>query len=253
MTEQLRSQQALRRVNDLQARTGVTLASADGNWLFRRVSSGFEVINTHNAKVRLALPSLPTISASAFSPDGHFFAAAFDNGAVNYWDIRADNPTERSLSNLDITRQLTFSPSSRLLAAAGDFQLVAWDVTSDRQIFKLTLGNKILYLRFENDDALQFTDVEGLERTVNARTGEIVAETTKTTPVIVPPTGSVAYKVCVGEFPRNCPQSDVYLPCGASVADWANARCSTFSINPLSTRDGNRCGYSHLQVLCNAR
>jgi hypothetical protein len=253
MTEQLRSQLALNRVNELQARTGVTLASADGNWLFRRTSVGYEVINTHNAKVRLSLPNLPTVSASAFSPDGQFFAAAFDNGAVNYWNLRADNPTERFLSNLDITRQLTFSPSGRLLAAAGDFQLVVWEVSDGMQTLNLPSGSNILYLRFESDDVIKFTNVEGLEKTVDIRTGAIIADSAKNAGPAVDAnkTGTKSYRVCIGEFERFCLSPvDAFLDCGASVADWAKARCSSYSLVQLSSRSGNRCGYSVIQVLC---
>ncbi|TFW57807.1 TIR domain-containing protein [Bradyrhizobium sp. MOS001] len=250
---QLRSEQALNRVNELLARTGVTLASPDGDWLFRRDSSGYEIINTHNAKVRLSLGSLPTISASAFSPDGKFFAAAFDDGSVHYWNLRENDTAGRALSNLDLARQLTFSPSGRLLAAAGDFQLVVWEVNDGRQALSLPSTSRILYLRYESDDLLKFTDVEGLEKTVDVRTGAIVTDSIKPAGPLVDPrasTGSISYRVCVGEYQRACPPTDVFLYCGSSVSEWAQARCSSYSLSQLSSRDGNKCGYSVVQVAC---
>jgi WD40 repeat protein len=250
-SEQLRSEQVLNRVNELLARTGVTLASPDGDWLFRRASDGYEIINTHNAKVRLSLASLPTISASAFSSDGKFFAAAFDDGSVRYWKLREIDSAGRPLSNLDLTRQLTFSPSGQLLAAAGDFQLVVWDVNDGKQTLSLPSGAKILYLRFENNGFLKFTDIEGLERTVDVQTGAVVADSVK--PPVVdarPPTGSTSFRVCVGEYQRNCPPSDVFLYCGTSVSEWAQTRCSSFSLYQTFSRDGNKCGYSVVQVAC---
>lgn len=58
------------------------------------------------------------------------------------------------------------------------------------------------------------------------------------------------YKLCVGELAARCPSDAIHLPCEESVADWAKGKCQSFSQARISTSDGNRCGYSVLQLAC---
>jgi hypothetical protein len=61
----------------------------------------------------------------------------------------------------------------------------------------------------------------------------------------------VTYAVCLGEYERSCFPHDVYLYCYSDVAAWAKSACATTpKITKLADRDGNKCGYSLVQVIC---
>ncbi|MFZ5910216.1 MAG: WD40 repeat domain-containing protein [Chloroflexota bacterium] len=64
-----------------------------------------------------------TVSSLAFSPNGKYLAAAFDNGAGIFWDIStADNWNEWADAPRDIflsNGQISFSPDSSILATGG--------------------------------------------------------------------------------------------------------------------------------------
>jgi hypothetical protein len=64
------------------------------------------------------------------------------------------------------------------------------------------------------------------------------------------PAPTVAYKICSGEYERNCLPHDMYQYCGFNVAGWADQHCSSKNVLRLDTRDGNKCGYSLDQVIC---
>lgn len=65
-----------------------------------------------------------------------------------------------------------------------------------------------------------------------------------------PPERRFLARVCVGEFERECQQHNVFLYCGENVEAWARPRCSSPSIQLISTKAGNRCGYSLFEVSC---
>jgi len=70
-------------------------------------------------------------------------------------------------------------------------------------------------------------------------------------PVVNAPTPiTVTYKICTGEYERNCPSHDIYQYCYVPVENWARAHCESFRISRLDTRDENKCGYSIDQVIC---
>lgn len=58
------------------------------------------------------------------------------------------------------------------------------------------------------------------------------------------------YRICVGEYERNCQQHDSYLYCGANLVDWAKPRCGSFRIVSVNTYSGNKCGYGIADVYC---
>lgn len=72
----------------------------------------------------------------------------------------------------------------------------------------------------------------------------------QTTGAAGPATTTTSLQICAGEFSENCPSGTVWLPCGTSVKDWVSSQCSNFSITRISTRGGNKCGYSIDQVFC---
>jgi|SRR5579862_697430 len=64
------------------------------------------------------------------------------------------------------------------------------------------------------------------------------------------PNIQATYQVCVGEHQEQCPAGAVYLYCGASVAAWAKKECSSYVEKQIWSRDGNKCGYSLVQITC---
>jgi hypothetical protein len=58
------------------------------------------------------------------------------------------------------------------------------------------------------------------------------------------------YRVCAGEYERACQPHDVYQYCDVSTDGWAKARCSSFKVIRLDTKDGNKCGYLLDRVIC---
>ncbi len=61
---------------------------------------------------------------------------------------------------------------------------------------------------------------------------------------------SVNYRMCLGEYERNCQAHDIYEYCYYDVQAWANAHCGSSVIQNYSTYGGNKCGYSHYMIVC---
>ena len=91
---------------------------------------------------------------AAFSPDGLHVATTDTGGRVHLWEVVTR--TERHLENLGPSFHLTFSPDSRLLAAAvtdfdiGEFRVVVWDIASGEEIQSWE-SDPILHLNFHPD------------------------------------------------------------------------------------------------------
>jgi hypothetical protein len=60
----------------------------------------------------------------------------------------------------------------------------------------------------------------------------------------------VVVKICAGEYERNCQPHDVYQYCDVLPDNWAKPHCSSYTVQRLDTRDGNKCGYTLDQVIC---
>jgi hypothetical protein len=60
----------------------------------------------------------------------------------------------------------------------------------------------------------------------------------------------VNFRVCLGEYERNCPPHDVYMYCYQDVGAWASQRCDIAKVIPLGSQSGNKCGYTSVQVIC---
>lgn len=71
------------------------------------------------------------------------------------------------------------------------------------------------------------------------------------------------YRVCIGEFPGNCPSKepiDAVFPCATSADDAAKQVCSIksdagvkvspYKILPQGNFSGNRCGYALFLIVC---
>jgi len=72
--------------------------------------------------------------------------------------------------------------------------------------------------------------------------------------VVLPPDKRVTtFTVCRGEYPGGCGNVDINVGCGDAGAVVAD-RCSDPAKSiQLSSRDGNRCGYTVWQFSCHAR
>lgn len=63
-----------------------------------------------------------------------------------------------------------------------------------------------------------------------------------------------AFQLCIGEYKSECPPEATHLDCGSSVEEWAKEKqCKDFSAREISSREGNKCGYSIVQGLCTTR
>jgi len=60
-----------------------------------------------------------------------------------------------------------------------------------------------------------------------------------------------SYVFCTGEYERNCGfPHDYYQYCYFDPAKWGDANCKKFSVNAISSHDGNKCGYTRYEVIC---
>lgn len=60
-----------------------------------------------------------------------------------------------------------------------------------------------------------------------------------------------SYVFCTGEYERNCGfPHDYYQYCYFDPGQWAAANCKTYSVNAISSRGGNKCGYTRYEVIC---
>jgi predicted acylesterase/phospholipase RssA len=64
------------------------------------------------------------------------------------------------------------------------------------------------------------------------------------------PHATTTFQVCQGEFGSQCPPNSRWIDCGRSISEITGPMCSSASVTRVSTRDGNRCGYSIDQVFC---
>jgi hypothetical protein len=65
------------------------------------------------------------------------------------------------------------------------------------------------------------------------------------------PTTTVQYKLCLGEYERNCGfEHDVYLYCYTDVDAWAKGQCIRHTASAIGSHDGNKCGYTNVSVVC---
>jgi hypothetical protein len=67
---------------------------------------------------------------------------------------------------------------------------------------------------------------------------------------VKPPPTTVTYRVCSGEYEKSCQKHNAYLYCGDDIAAWARRRCTSSTVQRLSTYGGNKCGYSLDAVIC---
>jgi hypothetical protein len=66
-----------------------------------------------------------------------------------------------------------------------------------------------------------------------------------------PPTVTVQFKLCLGEYERNCGfEHDVYLYCYTDFDAWAKGRCLRHTAITVGSHDGNKCGYTNVSVVC---
>ncbi|UPT96481.1 patatin-like phospholipase family protein [Bradyrhizobium barranii subsp. apii] len=64
------------------------------------------------------------------------------------------------------------------------------------------------------------------------------------------PITTTTLQVCQGEFSDQCPVGAHWVDCGKSVRDFVAPMCDSFTSTRVSSRSGNRCGYSVDQIVC---
>jgi hypothetical protein len=65
-----------------------------------------------------------------------------------------------------------------------------------------------------------------------------------------PKTTTTAFQVCQGEFPEQCPPGSKWVNCYVPIKDFLDPICTSLTSTRISTRGGNRCGYSVDQIIC---
>jgi hypothetical protein len=68
--------------------------------------------------------------------------------------------------------------------------------------------------------------------------------TPQPTPVVV------NYKICSGEYERNCPPHDIYQYCYEDPQKWAQNKCASAVVHNPGSSGGNKCGYTMYEVIC---
>lgn len=64
----------------------------------------------------------------------------------------------------------------------------------------------------------------------------------------------LTYTVCLGEYEGNCGFAhDKYLYCYENPTAWVAPRCTSLTATTIGSHDGNKCGYTRVQVLCRAK
>jgi hypothetical protein len=66
------------------------------------------------------------------------------------------------------------------------------------------------------------------------------------------PTLTANFRVCRGEYENLCPPHDVFVGCG-DLNVWATNECLKFNATTLSSRDGNKCGYTVINFSCSKK
>lgn len=113
-----------------------------------------------------------------FSADGQLLAVAYEiiqyeKGAIKVFDVHSWK-VQYDLTSLPI-RALTFSPNSRRLASAGDFDLDVWDLTTQKKVATMSHPfGRSAALSFSPDGRFVATaDGDGFVRVYNAYTGSL--------------------------------------------------------------------------------
>src|SRR5262249_20495747 len=103
------------------------------------------------------------IKALALSPDEKRLAAAYSDSSVRLWDLASGKVA--ALLNEDIDPvALSFSLNSRYLAAAGDGEMVVWDLAAEKKVasFRNKPATPLLNLIFINEGkGIQAIDMAG--------------------------------------------------------------------------------------------
>ncbi|MBR0691588.1 hypothetical protein JQ594_37135, partial [Bradyrhizobium manausense] len=145
-----------------------------------------------------------------------------------------------------------------VISARRRLRLVAWDWSSIATVLLLFLFSWGVFLagqwaynvaeqNFRAAGAVKVAD-ELVEK-IAALQGQLNASKGPTTTTKGPMT-TTALQVCQGEYSDQCPVGAVWLDCGKSIQALMAPMCDSFTPTRISSRSGNRCGYSVDQIVC---
>ena len=116
---------------------------------------------------------------SCFSPKGDIMAAAFENGMIQAWDVKAGMSCLPIKAHEDEVQSVAFSHSGSYLASASDDETVSiWNVRDGSCSLKLSGHAKLArVVLFSADDiSIYSASEDGVIRIWSAETGEVRQE-----------------------------------------------------------------------------
>ncbi|MCK4897486.1 MAG: PQQ-binding-like beta-propeller repeat protein, partial [Anaerolineales bacterium] len=114
----------------------------------------------------------------AFSPDGQFIAATFDD-RIMFWHT-ANGQLIRQIESIAIDQKIVFSPTGNQFATIGKEEvgrLVFWDFTSGEAIREFDRGSNIEDITYTADgSAILIASNDGVLTLLDAQTGQVIYE-----------------------------------------------------------------------------
>jgi eukaryotic-like serine/threonine-protein kinase len=121
-----------------------------------------------------------TITALAFTPDGHTLATGYSGGQICLWDAASGKELIHFQGDDLSIRFLAFTPDGRKLASTGsnNKNVTIWEVPTGRRLSSLSAHNSNIQSMAFSPDAehLAIGDREGGVQILDMRTGRVLAQ-----------------------------------------------------------------------------
>src|SRR6185369_12525481 len=144
----------------------------------RSTSMGLDP-DLHRPSLAERAKSKERVVTTAWSPDGQFFAAGCENGAIGLW---SNSPSEDPLligHSLAISK-LAWSSDGRVASLSSDGLIVIWDAETRKKVRRIEVPNtQLTIISFSTDDELLASlSAEGVVRVWRCDTWQLVSTLT---------------------------------------------------------------------------